>query len=145
MAWITPKTDWKAEYDGTGAFVGDYVNIEDYNRIKNNLLFIRDMAEDFFGNIPQITVSADKTYSDYYYADEWNQIEDGLDAIVNATGIWNVGPKQTFYDNGHFITYSELNRIESAELKIYNAINNSLLMRHRLAYRLGTKSSTIKP
>ena len=146
MPWRTLKTDWKAQRDATGAFIGDYVNIEDYNRIKNNLIYLRDLVEDFFGNLETFTVGADKTsHAEYYYADEWNLIEDGLQKIQDRINLWDFGEKQTFFDNGQFIAYAELNRIESAELKLYEVINNSAVNRQRLAFRLGTRSSTIKP
>lgn len=37
MEWIEPKTDWKVEYDENGNYIGDYVNVEDVNRMINNL------------------------------------------------------------------------------------------------------------
>lgn len=37
MEWIEPKTDWKVEYDEKGNYIGDYVNVEDINRMINNL------------------------------------------------------------------------------------------------------------
>ncbi len=145
MSWQTPKTNWKATYDSSGRLIGDYVNIEDYNRIKNNLLYLRDMVIDFFGPVQPFPVGTDKTYGDYYYAFEWNYIENGLEILENAIKLWDFGDKMTFYDNGRFIPYDELNRIESAELKIYENLNSSADSRRRFAFTLGTYASTIKP
>ena len=77
--WVTPKTDWQARYDSRGYYIGDYVNVEDYNRIKNNLLELREMAAALWNKIPRVIVGEDKEVVDDYYADEWNLIEDGLD------------------------------------------------------------------
>ena len=41
--WQTPKTDWKAS---------DFMNIEDYNRIKNNLNELRDMSRELWKEFP---------------------------------------------------------------------------------------------
>lgn len=144
MAWITPKTDWKATYDAAGYLTGDFVNIEDYHRIKNNLLELREMAAALWTKVPHITVGADKTYKDFYYADEWNLIEDGLDVLATKIGLWDIGYKQTFYDNGRFIDYEELNRIESAELTLYNGMIDSIRGQLRLSFRLGARSREIR-
>ena len=90
MPWITPKTDWKAEYNPSGEYEADYFNIVDYNRIKNNLVYLRDVGSELFYGLPEITVGADKHYpiagspdfdNDNYFADEINKIEDGLEAL----------------------------------------------------------------
>ena len=36
MAWIEPKTDWVST---------DYFNIEDYNRIIGNIIYLKDFAD----------------------------------------------------------------------------------------------------
>ena len=42
MAWTTPKTDWYGTTDADGVYIGDRFNAADFNRIKNNLDFLRD-------------------------------------------------------------------------------------------------------
>ena len=39
MAWQTPKTDWYGSVSSDGTYIGDYFNYNDFNRIKNNLIF----------------------------------------------------------------------------------------------------------
>lgn len=153
MAWETPKTDWSASYDETGLFIGDFFNVEDYNRIKNNLVYLRDLAAQLIYDMPDVTVGADKTVpdgdnpdfdNDNFFADEINLIEDALETIDENIGWADFGEKQTFYDNGRFIDAEELNRIESATLELYEVIENSIAKRQRLSFRLGTTASTIK-
>ena len=145
MTWQTPKTDWSAEYSDTGLFIGDFFNIEDYNRIKNNLLYIRELATQLIHGVPRITVGEDKeSYDEYFYADEINLIEDGLEAIDNRIPWADFGNKQTFYDNGRFIDADELNRIESAELQLYDLLTNSIEGKLRLAFRLGHRENAIR-
>ena len=45
MAWQTPKTDWHGSTNSEGVYTGDRFNASDFNRIKNNLTFLRDMTE----------------------------------------------------------------------------------------------------
>lgn len=145
MAWVTPKTNWSADYDESGHYIGDYFNVEDYNRIKNNLLVVRELATHFVGNVPGITVGADKHYpingspdydNDHFFADEINLIENGLAALDEAMTFIDLGQKKTYYDNARFIDYSELNRIEGAEQTVYELLTNSLAGTRHLSFRL---------
>lgn len=153
MAWITPKTDWKAEYDSIGQYLGDFFNIEDYNRIKNNLLYLRELSTELFCGVPEIEVGVDKHYpvagnpdfdNDNFFADEINLIEDGLQKLEDFINLFNHGTKQTFYANGTFIGYAELNRIESAELELYTYITDSINGKLRLAIHLGQRENVIR-
>lgn len=144
--WIQPKTDWNMRYDSDGLFIGDFINVTDYNRIKNNLLHIRDLASQLIYDMPTIVVGQDKHLpdndnpdfdNDNFFADEFNLIEDALEIIDDAIGWADYGEKQTFYDNGRMIGMDELNRIESASLELYDLLTNSLAGKMRLSFRLG--------
>lgn len=128
--WITPKIDWKAT---------DYFNIQDYNRIKNNLNHLKDIAAELYKIHSFVDMGADKTYSDYYYADEINLFESNLENINTNTFPRNIGDTATFYDNQPFIDYIELNRIEAAIRLIYNGLYGQLIGRRRLKFRLGKR------
>lgn len=119
MEWITPKTDWQARYDESGSLTGDYVNYYDYNRIKNNLVYVRNYAVSLFFRVPTITVGVDKDVGDKYLPSEFNLIEQALETIAKKTTKRDYGETQVFYGNGRFIGYEELNRLESATLDIY--------------------------
>ena len=54
--WSKPKTDWVSS---------DYFNIIDYNRIKNNLIYLRDLSVKLYDTFNIDFISNDKTYSDY--------------------------------------------------------------------------------
>ena len=43
-SWTTPKTDWYGYTDDDGIYHGDRFNTEDFNRIKNNLAYLREIA-----------------------------------------------------------------------------------------------------
>lgn len=153
MAWTTPKTDWKVEYNGTDVYLGDFFNVQDYNRIKNNLQYVKDRGSELFYGLPELNLGADKHFpipgspdfdNDNIFADEINKIENGLQGIQDVIALFDYGTKKIFYDNGSFIDYEELNRIESAELDLYEHIESSIAGKIRLEFRLGQRGNTIR-
>ena len=55
--WQEPKTDWT---------VNDYFNYTDYNRIKNNIAYLREQALKLYINFPFTEMGSDKEgYSDF--------------------------------------------------------------------------------
>lgn len=128
MPWIQPKTNWA---------VGDRFNISDYNRIKGNLNFLHERAEEFYPNFGIIDMGADKGYSDYPYAREINNFEKNLETINEKVFTQDLGVTATFYSNGAFIQWEELNRIESGILSIYEMLNRQEAGLPVLSFRLG--------
>ena len=141
--WQTPKTNWKAEYDAAGGYLGDFVNIGDYNRIKNNAAHILSIAPQVvYDDYP--TMGPDKVgYLGYPYASEWNEIENALEQL--ARNISNSFPAMLFYDNGNTLNFVELNRIESMELTLKDQYETAAEMKHKLSFTLGTSSRDIRP
>ncbi len=129
MAWIEPKTDWAES---------DRFNIGDYNRLKGNLIFLHEQAEELYPRFQIADMGADKnSYADYFYADEFNKFEENLETINESIFTQALGVRQTFFDNGVFIQYDELNRLESGMLKIYELLNRQKIGQRRLSFRLG--------
>lgn len=126
--WQEPKTDWGD---------GDFFNIQDYNRIKGNLNELRSLAEILWPEFLFEEMGEDKTYQDYgFYADEINRFEANVDHICAGTFPFQVGERQTFYDNQPFIDWKELNRIESACLMIYQNMQGGINGRKMLEFVL---------
>lgn len=127
MNWIEPKTDWK---------YGDYFNAVDYNRIKNNLLYLHVKINELFPPETELPdLGADKVLTDYFYASEFNAFEEELEAINNQAYGYDIGTKQTFYPLGRFIGYAERNRIESACLRLYKMIEQIETQTRRTVFR----------
>lgn len=127
MNWIKPKTDWK---------YGDYFNAVDYNRIKNNLLYLHVKINELFPpetDLPDL--GTDKVLTDYFYASEFNAFENELEAINNQAYGYDIGAKQTFYPLGKFIGYAERNRIESTCLRLYKMIEQIETQTRRTVFR----------
>lgn len=134
MEWITPKTDWQALEDENGNYVGDYFNISDYNRIKNNIEFLGAIAHQFWPVF--VRAMPDRNYQEYPYADEINQLADNLEAINEFVGC-EIGVKTVYTENSAFIGSDDLNRIESACLMIYEAMQYNYTRPAKLPRRLG--------
>lgn len=130
MAWVAPKTDWKSS---------DRFNISDYNRIRGNLEYLHDYVEKLYTFFSMADLGVDKqSYADYFYAREFNGFEEALEQINSTAYTQDIGEKQTFSDNGVFIDWNELNRLESATLKIYNLLERQENALPHMAFRLGS-------
>lgn len=127
MAWITPKTNWVST---------DWLNVEDYNRIRSNILFISDLCQQLFAPTFTTDLGNEKTYADMVHADEWNAFEVRLQEINSYSIRKDYGNMKVFYDNGRGIDFSELNRIESASLDLYQSLKEISGGRKILRFRL---------
>ena len=143
MNWITPKTDWTYEYDVAEDYLRDYLNIEDYNRIKNNLNYLQIIASDLFPPYNFIVLGADKTYEDWWYADEFNKLEEVVEKLRKLTPPSTqvlIGNRMTFFDNGKIIDYVELNRLENATLLLHDYFDSIIRGAFRTQFRAGVRT-----
>jgi hypothetical protein len=76
---------------------------------------------------------------DYYYADEINQLEDNLETINLNTLHESYGDKPIYNANGNTPTYTELNRLESAILDLYDKLHNQSDGRRTFTWNFGMK------
>ena len=139
MTWETPKTDWHGERDEHGNYKGDRFNAADFNRIKNNLQFLRDKAITLYNEFDIVSLGEDRTPRDYYYADEINQLEDNLNTVNSHTFRKNYGSAPRYVDNGNTPNFAELNRLEGAILDIYNKLTTQAENRRTLVWNFGIK------
>lgn len=127
MAWITPKTNWTPM---------SYFNIGDYNRIKGNLEHLNSMVNQVYPNMSIAPMGANKTYSDYIYADEFNLFETNLVLMRNWIVNLGIGNAVIYSDNAPTPNYDELNRIESAMLKMYENLYGEIYGRPMMQFTL---------
>lgn len=132
--WQKPKTDWSANYID-GVYEGDYFNVEDYNRIKNNLNHLNTLAQVLYPKFSIADMGADKQVGDYFYADEINVFEDNLRTINIHTVNLNIGNTPRYLPNEGIMTFSDLNRLEGEILRLYNILQNSYDNRRHLKLR----------
>ena len=108
--WQEPKTDWTAD---------DYFNLSDYNRIKNNIAYLRELALEVYTEFPWNDMGADKTsYTEYPYAYEFDV-------------------QKQWYENVRTPNYEDFNRLERACLLFYSGFNGIKENKRRLPFRLG--------
>lgn len=122
----------------------DYFNYTDYNRIKNNVEYLRNFAVTLYPEFSLQTMGNDKSgYADFPYADEFNLIENNLELIkANTYEFFFSGSKQ-WYENQPTPSYEDFNRIESACLKIYQGLTAQLESKYRLSFRLGNQRGMV--
>lgn len=139
MAWTTPKTDWYGSTNSEGVYVGDRFNAVDFNRIKNNLEYLRELAITLYSEFTIGSLGADRAAGDYFYADEINQLEANLTTINANTLKRSYGTAPTYVANGNTMDFAELNRLESAILDLYNRLTNESEGRRMFTWNFGMK------
>ena len=139
MAWITPKTNWNGDTAADGTYIGDRFNAVDFNRIKNNLDYLRELAIKLYDEFAINALGADRTPADYFYADEINQLEENLTIINNNTLKRHYGTAPTYVNNGRTMDFTELNRLESAILDRYDRLTNQSEGRRKFQWNFGIK------
>ena len=138
MSWVTPKTDWHGE-TVNGIYSGDRFNASDFNRIKNNLEYLRNLSVKMYDEYSFGWLGDDRSVGDYFYADEINTLEQNLAAINIYTVKESYGTAPTYADNGNTMDFTELNRLESASLDLYDKLNNQQDGRRMLTWNFGMK------
>lgn len=139
MAWTTPKTNWNGGTAADGTYIGDRFNAVDFNRIKNNLDYLRELAIKLYDEFAINALGSDRTPADYFYADEINQLEENLTIINNNTLKRHYGTAPTYVNNGRTMNFTELNRLESAILDLYNRLTNQSEGRRKFQWNFGIK------
>lgn len=139
MAWETPKTNWQGYVDNNGNYIGDRFNASDFNRIKNNLEYLKELAIKLYDSFSIVSLGADKTPADYFYADEINALEENLDTINKNTLNMSYGTSPVYNDNGNTMDFIELNRLEGAILDLYDKLTNKSNGRRMFTWNFGMK------
>lgn len=134
--WITPKTNWRGEFIGD-VYVGDKFNATDFNRIKNNLSYLCELAVKMYDEFTIHSLGSDRTPKDYFYADEINKLEENLNTINSKSLKRSYGVTPVYADNGNIMDFKELNRLESATLDLYNKLTNQSEGRRMFQWNFG--------
>ena len=107
----------------------DFLTYTDWNRIANNIQVVNDLFVGT-GRFPDLEAAElnPSQYGNYsssaaiLYAGPMNYIEDSLDTINTLTAAFAIGDKRTFVPTGTALTFDELNRLESATLRLYEFV-----------------------
>lgn len=130
MMWQTPKTYWKPT---------DTVSPNDYNRWKNNLVCVKELATKLYGDFSTVVLYDDSDYTNYPLSDRVNALEQVLEAINLNTYNFDIGSTKTYSVNGFTLDYNEMNRIEKMTLRLYATLFMEQGSAPRLSFRLGSR------
>lgn len=130
------KKDWVAS---------DYLLPAQFNRIISNLEEINVLALATKGAGNSTLQTLDTIIAGYeadgntvYLASQFNNIESNVALLASLVGInWT---RLTFYPNGQFIKWSELNRLEEEMEYLYGIYANIINHAVRLPVTLGARS-----
>lgn len=138
--FISPKTDWGVKYDENGKYIGDYFEPDDYNRIKNNINYLRDYVNYMFS----VNTEFKDLGEDVYYGSQnelkaswWKLLQEDLENINKMSFDINIGVKENYYSNSKGRLVEELNRIEQACQTIYTKLCDTQKNKQRLKFRMG--------
>ena len=112
-------------------------NWGDYMSFRQGIRELHTMANDLYLGFPIKTMRQIKTYEDYFYAEDFNRIEENLETINKHVFTQDIGKTKTFYDNGQFIKYDELNRLIDGMYTLTDMLKNQMKNRRKLEIRLG--------
>lgn len=130
VVWTDPKTNWKNT---------DRFNISDFNRIKNNIEFLHNEAELLYKKFEISNMGQNiESYESYWDVNWFNAFEENVETINNIIFTQDYGIMQRFFENGPFIKWDELNRIESACLSIKEILDRQEAGLRKLSFRFGS-------
>lgn len=128
IEWTEPKTNWLPT---------DRFNISDFNRIKNNLKWLHNKSIELYRDFAIEDMGEDITsYESYWNVAYFNAFEANVNKINSEIYSQNFGISQKFFENGPFIKWDELNRIENACLKMKDILERQELGLRKLSFRL---------
>lgn len=120
MAWETPKTNWRAT---------DYFNLNDWNRIKNNLVYLADEIQAAGVTRPSVldltltrdTMSLVTVQLANRLETTLKNVKNALHSIVPAKKTWYARTSVSYTQNPN---YEDWNRWEATIQQIYTDIQN---------------------
>lgn len=130
VVWTDPKTNWKNT---------DRFNISDFNRIKNNIEYLHNEAELLYKNFEISNMGQNiESYESYWDVSCFNAFEENVETINNIIFTQDYGIMQRFFENGPFIKWDELNRIETACLKMKDILHRQKIGLRKIPFSLGS-------
>lgn len=106
-------------------------------QLRAMIMDLNSMANELYLSFQIKTMRPIKTYDDYFYAEDFNRIEENLEIINKHVFTQDIGETKTFYDNGQFIKYDELNRLINGLYTLSDMLKNQAKNRRKLEIRLG--------
>ena len=126
--WQAPKTDWEIRPPVNGRYMGDWFNVEDYNRIIGNLRYLHAAGQNVYAVVFDILGMSPQDRNGFPRAGEINALEESLYRVAeNTFKPSDYTGKAIWAGNGKTPSVDDLNRIERACAAIFAKINETPL------------------
>ena len=133
---LTPYTAWTIQYDSEGEYTGDFFNVEDYDRIKQNIEYLREYAYFLYGGFTLRGMVA-VTVESYGYASTIDALDANLEAIAaNTFRPPDMLPVKQWRGNQPPPGADDWNRIENTCLLLFEQFERQFACLPKLAFEL---------
>ena len=133
---LTPYTAWTIQYDSEGEYTGDFFNVEDYDRIKQNIEYLREYAYFLYGGFTLRGMAA-VTVESYGYASTIDALDANLEAIAaNTFRPPDMLPVKQWRGNQPPPGDDDWNRIENTCLLLFEQFERQSACLPKLAFEL---------
>ena len=133
---LTPYTAWTIQYDSEGEYTGDFFNVEDYDRIKQNIEYLREYAYFLYGGFTLRGMVA-VTVESYGYASTIDALDANLEAIAaNTFRPPDMMPVKQWRGNQPPPGAADWNRIENTCLLLFEQFERQFACLPKLAFEL---------
>lgn len=133
---LTPYTTWAIRYDSEGEYTGDFFNVEDYDRIKQNIEYLREYAYFLYGGFTMRGMVA-VTVESYGYASTIDALDANLEAIAaNTFRPPDMLPVKQWRGNQPPPGADDWNRIENTCLLLFEQFERQSACLPKLAFEL---------
>lgn len=133
---LTPYTAWTIQYDSEGEYTGDFFNVEDYDRIKQNIEYLREYAYFLYGGFTLRGMAA-VTVESYGYASTIDALYANLEAIAaNTFRPPDMLPVKQWRGNQPPPGADDWNRIENTCLLLFEQFERQSACLPKLAFEL---------
>ena len=133
---LTPYTAWTIQYDSEGEYTGDFFNVEDYDRIKQNIEYLREYAYFLYGGFTLRGMAA-VTVESYGYASTIDALDANLEAIAaNTFRPPDMLPVKQWRGNQPPPGADDWNRIENTCLLLFEQFERQFACLPKLAFEL---------
>lgn len=133
---LTPYTAWTIQYDSEGEYTGDFFNVEDYDRIKQNIEYLREYAYFLYGGFTLRGMVA-VTVESYGYASTIDALDANLEAIAaNTFRSPDMLPVKQWRGNQPPPGADDWNRIENTCLLLFEQFERQSACLPKLAFEL---------
>ena len=133
---LTPYTAWAIRYDSEGEYTGDFFNVEDYDRIKQNIEYLREYAYFLYGGFTMRGMVA-VTVESYGYASTIDALDANLESIAaNTFRPPDMMPVKQWRGNQPPPGADDWNRIENTCLLLFEQFERQFACLPKLAFEL---------